>query len=71
MFYVICQNVFFCRLPIDDNVKMTAGQYRDRLYQEITSKRRDARKKEGTGEVSGKGGSSSSSSSASASSKTK
>jgi hypothetical protein len=33
-------------LPIDDNVKLTAPQYRERLYQEITNRRRDARKKE-------------------------
>ncbi len=33
-------------LPIDDNVKLTAPQYRERLYQEITNKRRDSRKKD-------------------------
>lgn len=38
------------RLPIDDNVKLTAPQYRERLYQEITNRRRETRKKEqGTG----------------------
>lgn len=34
------------RLPIDDNTKLTAPQYRDRLYLEITNRRKDARKKE-------------------------
>mmetsp|Transcript_19926 Transcript_19926/g.27465 ORF Transcript_19926/g.27465 Transcript_19926/m.27465 type:complete len:120 (-) Transcript_19926:539-898(-) len=34
------------RLPIDDNVKLTAPQYRERLYQEITNRRRDVKKKE-------------------------
>lgn len=34
------------RLPIDDNVKLTAPQYRERLYQEITNRRRDSRKKD-------------------------
>lgn len=34
------------RLPIDDNVKLTAPQYRERLYQEITNRRRETRKKE-------------------------
>ena len=34
------------RLPIDDNTKLTAAQYRDRLYQEITNRRRDNRKKD-------------------------
>ena len=33
-------------LPIDDNTKLTAPQYRERLYQEITNRRRDSRKKE-------------------------
>lgn len=33
-------------LPIDDNTKLTAPQYRERLYQEITNRRRDARNKE-------------------------
>lgn len=33
-------------LPIDDNVKLTAPQYRERLYQEITNRRRETRKKE-------------------------
>lgn len=32
------------RLPIDDNVKLTAPQYRERLYQEITNRRRESRK---------------------------
>ena len=36
------------RLPIDDNVKLTAPQYRERLYQEITNRRRDSRKKDQT-----------------------
>eukprot|EP01036_Dinobryon_divergens_P032200 gene32200-41741_t len=31
------------RLPIDDNVKLTAAEYRDRLYQEITNRRRESR----------------------------
>lgn len=35
-----------CRLPIDDNTKLSAAEYRDRLYQEIANRRRDARKKE-------------------------
>eukprot|EP01038_Epipyxis_sp_PR26KG_P010215 gene10215-13743_t len=34
------------RLPIDDNTKLTAPQYRERLYQEITNRRKDNRKKE-------------------------
>ena len=34
------------KLPIEDNTKLTAPQYRERLYQEITNRRRDARKKE-------------------------
>ena len=34
------------RLPIDDNTKLTAAQYRDRLYQEITERRKETRKKE-------------------------
>lgn len=34
------------RLPIDDNTKLTASQYRDRLYQEITDRRKETRKKE-------------------------
>uniref|UniRef100_A0A7S3M8L4 Mitogen-activated protein kinase n=1 Tax=Spumella elongata TaxID=89044 RepID=A0A7S3M8L4_9STRA len=34
------------RLPIDDNIKLTAPQYRERLYQEITNRRRETRKKE-------------------------
>lgn len=33
-------------LPIDDNVKLTAAQYRDRLYAEITLRRKEARKRE-------------------------
>lgn len=33
-------------LPIDDNTKLTAPQYRERLYQEITNRRRESRKKE-------------------------
>lgn len=35
------------RLPIDDNVKLTAPQYRERLYQEITNRRKESRKKDG------------------------
>jgi len=34
------------RLPIDDNTKLTAQQYRERLYQEITNKRKESRAKE-------------------------
>ena len=34
------------KLPIEDNTKLTAPQYRERLYQEITNRRRDARKRE-------------------------
>ena len=34
------------RLPLDDNTKLTASQYRERLYQEITERRREARKAE-------------------------
>lgn len=34
------------RLPIDDNTKLTAAQYRERLYQEITNRRRDSRRRE-------------------------
>lgn len=34
------------RLAIDDNVKLSEAEYRERLYQEITNRRRDARKKE-------------------------
>lgn len=34
------------RLPIDDNTKLTAQQYRDRLYEEITNRRKEARIKE-------------------------
>ncbi len=34
------------RLPIDDNTRLTEVQYRDRLYQEITQRRKDARKRE-------------------------
>jgi mitogen-activated protein kinase 15 len=34
------------KLPIDDNVKLTAPQYRERLYQEITNRRRENRKKD-------------------------
>ncbi len=33
-------------LPIDDNTKLTAPQYRERLYQEITNRRREVRKKD-------------------------
>lgn len=34
------------RLPIDDNTKLTAEQYRERLYEEITNRRKEARVKE-------------------------
>jgi len=34
------------KLPIDDNIKLTHNQYRERLYQEITNRRRDSRKQE-------------------------
>eukprot|EP00981_Chlorochromonas_danica_P011874 scaffold4337_cov182-Ochromonas_danica.AAC.9 len=34
------------RLPIDDNVQLTAPQYRERLYQEITNRRRETRRRE-------------------------
>ena len=34
------------RLPIDDNTKLTAQQYRDRLYDEITSRRKESRVRE-------------------------
>lgn len=34
------------RLGISDNTKLSAAEYRDRLYQEIASRRRDARKQE-------------------------
>ncbi|CAE7422613.1 erkB [Symbiodinium microadriaticum] len=34
------------RLPIDDNTKLTAQQYRDRLYEEITSRRKESRVRE-------------------------
>mmetsp|Transcript_24512 Transcript_24512/g.35161 ORF Transcript_24512/g.35161 Transcript_24512/m.35161 type:complete len:115 (+) Transcript_24512:2-346(+) len=37
------------RLPIDDNIKLSAVEYRDRLYQEITNRRREARSKHHTG----------------------
>ena len=33
-------------LPIDDNVKLSAQQYRERLYQEISNRRKETRKKE-------------------------
>ncbi len=39
----------------DDNVKLTAPQYRERLYQEITNRRRESRKKEGSGSNGGMG----------------
>ena len=38
------------RLPIDDNVKLTAAEYRDRLYQEISNRRRESRHRQ-TGQV--------------------
>ena len=34
------------RLAIDDNTKLTAQQYRERLYQEITNRRKESRKKD-------------------------
>jgi mitogen-activated protein kinase 15 len=34
------------KLPIDDNVNLTAPQYRERLYLEITNRRRENRKKD-------------------------
>jgi len=37
------------RLPVDDSTKMTAAEYRDRLYQEITLRRREGRKNKKTG----------------------
>ena len=40
-------------LIVDDNIKLTAAQYRDQLYQEITNRRRDARKKESTNAATG------------------
>lgn len=33
-------------LPIDDNTKLTAQQYRDRLYEEISNRRRESRRRE-------------------------
>mmetsp|Transcript_28852 Transcript_28852/g.48452 ORF Transcript_28852/g.48452 Transcript_28852/m.48452 type:complete len:385 (-) Transcript_28852:968-2122(-) len=44
------------RLPIDDNIKLTAPQYRERLYQEITNRRRETRKKEQGAAAQGGGG---------------
>lgn len=35
-------------LPIDDNIKLTAPQYRERLYLEISNRRRETRKREQT-----------------------
>lgn len=35
-------------LPLDDNIKLTAPQYRDRLYLEISNRRRETRKREQT-----------------------
>lgn len=32
------------RLPVDDNTKLTAAQYRDNLYHEITERRREVRR---------------------------
>lgn len=34
------------RLPLDDNTKLTAQQYRERLYLEINERRKEARKRE-------------------------
>jgi mitogen-activated protein kinase 15 len=34
------------RLPIDDNTKLTAQQYRDWLYEEITNRRKESRVKD-------------------------
>eukprot|EP01035_Chromulina_nebulosa_P019776 gene19776-25714_t len=33
-------------LMVDDNIKLTAQQYRDQLYQEISNRRRDARRRD-------------------------
>eukprot|EP00968_Pinguiococcus_pyrenoidosus_P028707 scaffold8060_cov391-Pinguiococcus_pyrenoidosus.AAC.1 len=33
-------------IPIDDNTKLTAADYRNRLYEEITERRREARRRE-------------------------
>lgn len=33
-------------LPVDDNVKLSPEEYRERLYQEITDRRKEARKQE-------------------------
>ncbi|GMH51433.1 hypothetical protein TL16_g10393 [Triparma laevis f. inornata] len=35
-----------CVIPIDDNKKLSAGDYRERLYSEITERRKAARKRE-------------------------
>mmetsp|Transcript_9853 Transcript_9853/g.8802 ORF Transcript_9853/g.8802 Transcript_9853/m.8802 type:complete len:376 (+) Transcript_9853:72-1199(+) len=35
-------------LMVDDNIKLTAQQYRDQLYQEISNRRRDARRRDVT-----------------------
>jgi mitogen-activated protein kinase 15 len=43
------------RLPIDDNVKLTAPQYRERLYQEITNRRRDNRSRKDGAASNGSG----------------
>lgn len=45
----------YCCFFVDDNVKLTAPQYRERLYQEITNRRRESRKKEGGGSNGGTG----------------
>ena len=33
-------------IPFDDNTKLSAADYRDRLYLEISNKRKEARRKE-------------------------
>jgi mitogen-activated protein kinase 15 len=45
------------KLPIDDNIKLTAPQYRERLYQEITNRRKESRRKDSSSHgVGGNGG---------------
>lgn len=34
------------RISIDDNTKLSAADYRERLYREISNRRKEARKKE-------------------------
>ena len=38
-----------CTIAIGDNKKLSAGDYRDRLYREITDRRKEARRKEQLG----------------------